>query len=345
MLSRLDVMPTLKASSWRFGQNKHRSILTTMAKPVRDQPLKLLIGDSCPHRRVRLKEILKENFFKATIVSARNPRDEIIRTSAGQQLHAVFTSPFKPWSDFIGHLETIRSQTKALGAKLIVCLPVREQQSSLVAELYMVGVDGFLCEPYSPDEVKRLFDLFEELAEEPVPTSNKHNSIANFLIDDACRKVSKLADRKRKGQGGGFDLKDLKRISSQINGLMPSLSEEKYVDLLMHHLSKAEPAQYKVAESKKGRKPKKLLPGVHPGKVVQDIMDSRGLTKDRLLDVLKIEAEEFDQLLEQKLVVTKPIARELARVLGETASYWVEMQAAFERDNPKNVEEQPAEQG
>jgi addiction module HigA family antidote len=70
---------------------------------------------------------------------------------------------------------------------------------------------------------------------------------------------------------------------------------------------------------------------VHPGVRIKTLLNQRNIDTERILSLLDISAEELSDLLNGRLGVDEGLAGKLARALGETARYWLEMQERFDK--------------
>lgn len=60
--------------------------------------------------------------------------------------------------------------------------------------------------------------------------------------------------------------------------------------------------------------------------VCRHILEIEGITRDRLASALGISRRSVSDLVNDRRAVTAPIALRLARVLGTTPQYWMDMQ-------------------
>lgn len=291
---------------------------------------RFLILDSNSDRRARLREVLKELLPKANISHSRSFQEALaeLQTHTGYDC-IFFSSSFRAdeTRKFLRDLAQLTLQPSPL---LIVSLLPSDQGSAVVADLYVHGVHGFICEPFSSDGLWQLMNTTRQEAEKAIDNTEKDLRITGFLVADAMRLLDEIADARSEGRlAPGYTGKLLREVSAALKASAEKIGREALEEILISKFmaaktSKVGPDKGKIALGRKREV-------VHPGVEIEKIMEQRKLSKDKLLSVLKIEPAEFDQILAQQSPVTKELARELARVLGRTQEYWLEMQNDFDR--------------
>ena len=72
------------------------------------------------------------------------------------------------------------------------------------------------------------------------------------------------------------------------------------------------------------------MPPVHPGEILREEMDERGLSADSFAQLLDIPASRISALLNGQGDVTRDTARRLSRFLGTTPGLWLNLQRIWE---------------
>jgi len=73
------------------------------------------------------------------------------------------------------------------------------------------------------------------------------------------------------------------------------------------------------------------LPPVHPGEVLQEeFMEPLGLTPYRVAKATGVPARRINEIVHRKRAVTADTALRLARLLGTTAEFWMNLQALYD---------------
>jgi len=74
----------------------------------------------------------------------------------------------------------------------------------------------------------------------------------------------------------------------------------------------------------------KRLPPIHPGDVLQDILDEAGLTGSALALALRVPANRIGAILKRQRGITGDTALRLARYFGTSAQMWMNLQAKYD---------------
>ncbi len=69
---------------------------------------------------------------------------------------------------------------------------------------------------------------------------------------------------------------------------------------------------------------------VHPGEILRDEMDERGLSANALAQALDIPANRIPAILNGQRGVTQDTARRLSRYFGTTPGLWLNLQKTWE---------------
>jgi len=286
--------------------------------------------------RTKLREVLRTFVYKGTIRQERALRG-LAATFQPQQLKSNKVDTLFIASSF--GQEAILAfihECQSIGAKIppiVIFMNTRESETSTaVANLYLEGVDGFISEPYSSEEVLRLVQTLKNQPPKAVATEAKLRKAAEFLLHDAMAHVDEMAKQLMAGEeAGGYPLKNLRAVSKRLEAYS-SEHPELYADLVSHVFQKAKPAS-EAELNRKSRQAKKLAQ--HPGAVIREMMKARNLTAERLLGSLRIDPQDFDALLKEQRGIDDVIAKELARILGMTPTEWVRLQREYDARSQK----------
>ena len=75
---------------------------------------------------------------------------------------------------------------------------------------------------------------------------------------------------------------------------------------------------------------KKFYIGVHPGEVLQDILNESGISQVRLARHLKISQSKINEICRGKRGISPLMALRLARAFGQSAELWIGLQKEWE---------------
>jgi antitoxin HigA-1 len=73
-------------------------------------------------------------------------------------------------------------------------------------------------------------------------------------------------------------------------------------------------------------------PAPHPGEVLKDELEARGLTAHALSIALRLPASRISQILRGQRAITPETALRLARYFGGSAALWLRLQIAYDLD-------------
>ncbi|MBQ9466127.1 MAG: HigA family addiction module antidote protein [Muribaculaceae bacterium] len=71
---------------------------------------------------------------------------------------------------------------------------------------------------------------------------------------------------------------------------------------------------------------------VHPSEILHDEMSARGMKQKDLAEAIGMKPSNLSRFFHKKEPITISLANRLADVFGMPAGYWLELQAAYERD-------------
>ena len=71
-------------------------------------------------------------------------------------------------------------------------------------------------------------------------------------------------------------------------------------------------------------------PAPHPGEILKDELDARGLSAHALALALRLPASRISQIVRGRRAITPETALRLARYFGGSASIWLHLQVAYD---------------
>lgn len=74
---------------------------------------------------------------------------------------------------------------------------------------------------------------------------------------------------------------------------------------------------------------------IHPGSILADDLVAMGMSAGQMALRLKVPANRITQILKGQRAVTADTARRLARFLGTTPEYWMNLQMLYEIDRDR----------
>ena len=77
-------------------------------------------------------------------------------------------------------------------------------------------------------------------------------------------------------------------------------------------------------------KREKRLPPIHPGEVLEELLNEAGLTVNALALVLRVPANRIGAIVKGQRGITAGTALRLARYFGTSAQLWMNLQAKYD---------------
>lgn len=291
---------------------------------------KTLIIEPDANARNRLVVVLKNIIFKGQLNYARSPRDAMEKLAeAGKQDCVIITSTLEldGIKDFIHRAQNTPQGKKAL---YIVSLAKEEKDSSSIASMFLRGIDGFICEPFSADEIQALLLTAKDARvkqDSMQDDSVRLIATLDFLFVDMIGHIDTVAHKLNQDIEDGYAVKSMKETGKTIAELFDRIPKEQFEKTLIKRFEEAQiPKNY---VSKK-RSQRKLKIADHPGRIIKELLKARKLSVEFLAGRISIDKDEFHKIMNEEAPLTKELAADLSRILGETPSHWLRMQAAYD---------------
>jgi plasmid maintenance system antidote protein VapI/DNA-binding NarL/FixJ family response regulator len=279
--------------------------------------------------RVRLREVLNSIIFKSEIRAVRTIPEAAAALQSDPSISLLFIASSVGGDAVRKLVEEVSGSGKELSTAILVTVD-RHTSSKLAAvvQLYMQGVDGFISEPYSSDQLRSLIETVLDPAREKVMQgATRAYKSSTLLLGDAVRHLDDLWRAK------AMERKDVGAAPRELRAIAGQLAEihKKFPDQYASALCavfEAVPAPRGEAALLKKKNFSDVAP--HPGAVVSALMHERGLTREKILGIIRIDPTEFDELVTQKRAFTEVAAREISRALGKTAREWLALQKRYD---------------
>ena len=300
--------------------------------------LKSLIVTENTGARVRLKEALTRVVAKHESCHAQNAKEALKVVIKEQDIAAVFIHS-KISQEDIEWLQTRIGDAKPKYKPIFsIMLHVDQNVSEYISKHYLSGVEGFLKEPFTTNDVNDLMEIALKNRKEQIAAEEKELQALQFMIRDAIHLVDQAALERsqQNGKGGGFPLKRMKRLKLRVRGLSEKFSVEQLESLACFEI---EEQAEKLDLSKFKKRVIEVKFAEHPGVILSKVLEERSLTPERLGELLIVEDEQLFELLAGKASVNLALSKDLARILGNTEDYWLSLQSEFDeyQRHVKNV--------
>jgi addiction module HigA family antidote len=308
-----------------------RSLLVEEPWVHRDlEGFRTLIIEPDANARNRLVVVLKNIIFKGQLNYAKTPKDAIEKLAVvGQQDCIIITSTLEldRIKEFIHRAKSTPEGKKSL---YLVSLAKEEKDSSSIASMFLRGLDGFICEPYSADEIQDLLLTAKEARakQESMPDdSSRLAATLDFLVVDMIGHIDTVARKLNQDIEDAYALRSMRETGKTLSQLYEKVSKETFERILVRRFEDAKIPKNYVSRNRSQRK---LKVADHPGRIIKEILKARKLSVDFLSGRISINKDEFHRIMNEEAPLTKELAADLSRILGETPSHWLRLQSAYD---------------
>lgn len=297
-----------------------------------------LIIDDNTQRRLRLKQVLSNMSFKCKIDQARSEHEAFSMIErAVKPLQCIIVSTSVA-SESIGTLlSQIKEFKNAKKSIYVVCLGSEYKKGSDVAKIFLEGADGFIFEPFAALEIQEHLLLMYEKKSQQLSAAAKNQQALDILFADARHLINSAAMALSQGKNALSERKAIREVGASGRKAIEGLEVAEIEKILL--------TRFKSETVRKGYVPRKQVKvkveeAIHPGLVVQKVIQSQKFSEDKIRTNIKIDPDVFDALLRGEGEIDEFIARELARVLGRGTAFWLDSQKKYDKfkeSQPKEV--------
>jgi len=89
-------------------------------------------------------------------------------------------------------------------------------------------------------------------------------------------------------------------------------------------------------KTSKSRNTTNKLPPVHPGEILRETLGDLGISMNRLSKEIHVPANRISSIVAGQRAITGETALRLARYLGTTPEYWLNMQARYDLETARD---------
>lgn len=209
--------------------------------------------------RSRLKQAFSAFRTQARVHFARG-RGEALAALDGERLfESIMISSAMNFEEIHRLIEEMRALPGGSEAALVILLKGKQQEKAFVAKSFLDGICGYLCEPYSVDDLARVLQSVQETTR--ISEERKQQSAIAFLIDDILSRIDESAAGIARQHGPGPALQQLRSMAKVLSD-MPESMHEYYYQCLIRKTEKAEVP--KDAPHRKIKEEQKKAPDTEP---------------------------------------------------------------------------------
>ena len=205
--------------------------------PITQAKYDAFIVDSDIDTRMRLRQATSSvpQFGKIHVFSSPRECTQKLQLG-GDHCDVIFLSSKFEMSEVQEFIRLAKETKTGQDSAYILVLGARDQGSGVIANNVMIGVDGFLFEPYSVDQLVEITGLSAKVKRER--SASRERIGLTLLLTDIINQVDLVAYLKSLGHEPGTSLKKLKDLTQGLAALSPE-SFQVYVELAIKLFSDA----------------------------------------------------------------------------------------------------------
>jgi plasmid maintenance system antidote protein VapI len=297
---------------------------------MRVENLTFLVLGPVLRSRTKLREVLRTFVYKSEVRHDRTlvgVSDQLGAGAEGSKIDLLFIAASFGQELITSFLEECRSRQSLLPPVVVFIDDRKLEKGESITALYLDGIDGFISEPYTSEDMLQLIHALVSKGGTVLDAEAKTKRAAEFLVNDAMAKVEGLAVQQMQGEDpGGYALRDLQQLSSKLAKAAeqdPAL----YGEMLARVFERAKPASEAMLRQKASRAKKRAI---HPASVIRDMMRSRKISMERLIQSMRSDPAEIEKLMKEERSVDEALAKDLSRALGMTWIEWIKIQKEYD---------------
>lgn len=216
----------------------------------RPRSLGVYIVDSDVEKKLRLKQATTPvQLFKQTLLF-NNLEEALAKLDYEDGADIIFLSTRFPEADVASFIGRAKQSKRGQDSTFVMVLGAKDSQSPKLPEYMLLGIDGFLFEPYSVDGLIETANLAIKIKQERRETREK--LAMTVMVKDVIKQIDSLALTKRLGIGSSKIVARLDALGGSIKRLQ-SESLQTYFSVVVEEMIAA-PLPEKLAqiESYKG---------------------------------------------------------------------------------------------
>lgn len=187
------------------------------------------IIDSDIDTRMRLRTATSSVAQFGKIIPLNEPRDALAKLNSGyERCDVVFLSSCFEESDVADFVRLAKESKGGQDSAYVLVLKGGDQDNNTIAKNVMLGIDGFLFEPYSVDQLIEITTLSARIRRE---RSAKREAVAlNLMVTDIIKQIDLVSYLKSLGNDPTTSRKKLADLCSRLPTLAPEAFQT-YVDI------------------------------------------------------------------------------------------------------------------
>jgi len=280
--------------------------------------------------RTKLREVLRTFVYKSEVRHDRTlvgVSDQLSAVTDGAKIDLLFLAASLGKDAITCFLEESRSRQTRLPPVVVFIDDRKVEKAEAITALYLDGIDGFIAEPYTSEDMLQLIHALVSKGGKVLDAEVRTKRAAEFLVNDAMAKIEELALQQMQGEEpGGYALRDLQQLSSKLEKAVEQ-DPTQYGEMLAKVFERAKPASEALLRHKASRAKKRAI---HPAAVIRDVMRSRKISMERLIQSMRTDPAEIERLMKEERSIDEALAKDLSRALGMTWVEWIKIQKEYD---------------
>jgi CheY-like chemotaxis protein len=186
--------------------------------------------------RMRLKQAMEAVATFGKGHQASSLKEALARLRGGEPIDVVFVSHQFDQEAMQEFVKDAKMTTQGEDAAFVLLVKSREQLNTAIAQNIALGVDGFLSEPYSVDELVEITNIAARVKKERA--AGREAIALKFLIKDITRIVDVAAYLKANKRDASGAIAKLRETCAVLRLLQPE-SIEAYYELAIDRFGRA----------------------------------------------------------------------------------------------------------
>ena len=176
-----------------------------------------LLVDPDLQSRMRLKQATSSVAAFGTVQQVGDLKQASAAISSSEECDVVFLSSRCGKDDIKSFVATAKQSRQGQDAAYVLLLGANDQAGSSVATNVLIGVDGFLVEPYSVDSLVEITQLAARVKKER--SSAREKIAIRLLVHEIMGQIDIVAQLKKGGASAGISSKSLRETCSVLQTL------------------------------------------------------------------------------------------------------------------------------
>lgn len=293
---------------------------------------KVLIIEDNMRFRIQIKEMLKEVILKPDIFLSKDLK-EFFESLEFHKYKIILINCITFSDELEKIIGVIEKKFVKLKPIIIGYIPDSEKESGKLTDSIDSGIPNMIFTPFSVSDLSKIL-VKHNLLMSHVEKHKKARMLLKTLIISATKNIDKLSENIALAQRPNMSAKkNMKSLRARIETQAEVLDDDEFLDALLAQMENIEPVKYRGRKRPRKQKAKEIIR--HPGYELKQLIESRNLSIDKLAKACKVDIKVIEGICKEELELTPDLAESLAKTVGQTQSYWMDLQRKFKETPSK----------